>query len=229
MTELDAPRVDSSTPNQEGRLRLGKNNDRITLILCAGLILVVTSACALGLAVSPSPTSQPTRAASPEPTALASPTPVPGTGTLADPAGRLSLQDQTEIRQLISAYFEARYQSFHRLELQNLDGFKAHTPESEAFFTQEEAKLRRMMSTGKANRLGYVRYAYTLDYTAVSVNVASQRATVTLVEGCDVVYQISQDLRPDDPIVSLLRGRKHTIVLEKMDGLWKIVSDTYPV
>jgi len=186
---------------------------------------------------TPSVADQSAQAPTPEPTAHSSPTAVPtavdtiipeaGTQTLPAGGDSLSANDRIEITGRIRAYFDARYRSFQTLELQSLDGFTVQTPESESFLKMEKAKLMAQLGGAKACRLAYSGYEYTLDYKDISVDEASHRVTVSLAEGHDVVYQISDEMRPENPIVSKMRNLAHTIVLERLGGTWKIVSDTY--
>lgn len=52
-------------------------------------------------------------------------------------------------------------------------------------------------------------------------------ATVNLLEGHDVVFEISKELSQSQPIVSTMRNLQHTISLRKVEGQWKIFSDNY--
>jgi hypothetical protein len=79
----------------------------------------------------------------------------------------------------------------------------------------------------KLNKLGYAEYKYFLDFTEILVDASSQTATVSLLEGHDVVFEISKEISQSQPVVSTMRNLKHTIALRKVQGQWKIISDSY--
>ena len=52
-------------------------------------------------------------------------------------------------------------------------------------------------------------------------------ATVSVVEGHDVEFEISREISKAEPVISKMRNLLHSIELRKEDGTWKIVSDNY--
>ena len=78
----------------------------------------------------------------------------------------------------------------------------------------------------KLRKLGYMQYKMFLDFKNF-VFLSSQSAVVTVVEGHDVVFEISKEISKTNPIVSKMRNLQHTIAVSKVEGTWKILSDNY--
>jgi hypothetical protein len=79
----------------------------------------------------------------------------------------------------------------------------------------------------KIHHLKYTQYEYTLDFNDFVYDQDDQRATVHLAEGYNVVFEISEMISKNDPIVSKMRNLQHMITLKKYEDEWKIVSDIY--
>lgn len=50
---------------------------------------------------------------------------------------------------------------------------------------------------------------------------------MSLVEGHDVIFEISEQINKGDPIVSSMRNLQHTVYLHQENGMWKIITDDY--
>lgn len=136
-------------------------------------------------------------------------------------------QEQKEIEEIIKAYFENRYRSFHELKLQDFGELFDKSSSENSFLRSESDKLEVEIHHAQLYHLGYSQYKYYLDYKKISINPSTQIATVSVTEGHDVIFQISEEISGENPIVSVMRNLQHTIALQKRIDGWKIVSDTY--
>jgi hypothetical protein len=66
-----------------------------------------------------------------------------------------------------------------------------------------------------------------LDFREISLDTYAQSATVRVIEGHDLVFDISREISPTQPIVSSMRNLQHLIIMRKVQGVWKVVSDNY--
>lgn len=139
----------------------------------------------------------------------------------ADYLESIDLEEEWRIKQTIEAYFEGRYRAHSSLQLEEIEGLIDDSPQADAFRRSEMDKMEIEIYHAKVNFLRYIAYKFLLDFKEIRVDVANQTATVTLVEGHDVVFEIST------PIVSSMRNLQHIIILRKENAGWKIVSDDY--
>jgi len=109
--------------------------------------------------------------------------------------------EKNEIQRAIEQYFDARYRSFGSLQLEDLSPMTDNSPQSNSFLNSQSDKLKIEIQNAKLNKLGYADYKYFLDFTEILVDTSSQTATVTLLEGHDVVFEISKELSQSQPIV----------------------------
>ena len=135
--------------------------------------------------------------------------------------------EKAEIQSVIEQYFDARYRSFGSLDLEDLSPMMENSPQSSSFLNSESDKLKIEIQHAKLNKLGYAEYKYFLDFTEILVDASSQTATASIFEGHDVVFEISKEISPLQPVVSTMRNLQHTIGLRKVHGQWKIFSDNY--
>jgi len=139
---------------------------------------------------------------------------------------------EQEIKSVIQAYFEIRYQA---LSVEKPDGFRlegfgdlvSDSPEAKTFLETELGKLAIERKHNESNQLLYIEYEYFLDFENITLDASSQNATVSVVEGYAVVVENSEQYSPNDPIVSRMANREHTIMMCREQGQWKIVSDNY--
>lgn len=139
-------------------------------------------------------------------------------------ADRLEIVDPVEKEQItetINAYFDARYRSFNALKLEDFGELVEGSYEGKAFLNSELEKLGIEIYHAKLFGLRYLEYRYFLDFREIHIDQLSQTASVLVVEGHDVVFEVSE------PIVSSMRNRKHVLVLHREKDTWKIVSDAY--
>ncbi|MBN1148415.1 MAG: amidase domain-containing protein, partial [Anaerolineales bacterium] len=116
---------------------------------------------------------------------------------------------------------EARYSSISTLQLGNFNGLIDESLDGNTFLRSELDKLDIEIAHAKLHGLKYSQYKYFLDFREISIDTLSQTANVSVVEGHDVVFEIT------DPVVSSMRNLHHSIALRKDNGAWKIVSDAY--
>lgn len=135
--------------------------------------------------------------------------------------------EREQIKETVTAYFDMRYRSRQNLVLEDFDGLIDNSSEAKQFLNSETTKLDIEVRHAKANDLGYSQYEYFLDFMDFSIDVGSSIATVKVIEGHDVIFEISKKLLPNEPILSSMRNRQHTIVVRKTNGVWKIVTDNY--
>lgn len=143
-----------------------------------------------------------------------------------------SAEEQEALKAIIQAYIEIRYcalsvsnaEAFNQDEFDNL---VSELPEASSFLREEKAKLAVQVKHAELDHLRYVNYRFFLNFRSITVDPATQIATVAVVEGNEVVYEISQELNPTSPIVSRTGGIEHTILLRKEQDGWKIISDSY--
>lgn len=159
-------------------------------------------------------------------------TPLPVTGTPQPGlAERISVEDEELLKKIIQEYFDRRYYAF---SLSNPDGIPdnffddllSDASETSVFLELELAKLRTNLNHFELNNLRYTAYEYFLEYENISFDSFSQTATVLLSKRENIIFETSAMLASGEPIMSS-GGDKHTIVLRKEEGKWKIVSDTY--
>jgi len=138
-----------------------------------------------------------------------------------------NLGEEEKIRTLIQNYFDKRYQS---RKINHAGDFSELTDESfqaYAFIKAETDKLEIEIYNAKLHHLGYTQYKYTLNFLDISIDKQNQRATVSLTEGHDVVFEISEMISRTEPVISSMRNLNHTLTLKKLHNEWKIVSDSY--
>ncbi|KXK15057.1 MAG: hypothetical protein UZ14_CFX002000767 [Chloroflexi bacterium OLB14] len=111
--------------------------------------------------------------------------------------------------------------------MKSLIVFCSKEPEASAFWEDESSKLKVDLKHFELSYGRYIVYEFFLDYKNISIDPIAQKATVSVTLGHRVIHEISILITPDEPTVSGMGGEEHTIVLQKEDGQWKIVSDFY--
>lgn len=130
-------------------------------------------------------------------------------------------KEEAQIKQFIETYFEARYHAHTTLLLESVEELIGDSTKADNFRHAEMDKLEIEFYHAKVNQLRYVEYKYFLEFREISFDEANQTAKVSLIEGHDVVFENSA------PLISTMRNLRHTIVLQKSNDQWKIVSDDY--
>jgi len=138
-----------------------------------------------------------------------------------------NITDDQEIKDLINSYFNFRYTVLSTLTIGDLSYLLSTSNEAQIFLDTEIGKLTIEVKNAEKNQLRYYSYDYSLDFDEIIYDEISQTATAIVIEGNQVIYEISHQASPTDPIVSSLSNLKHTIKLHKEQGEWKIVSDYY--
>lgn len=160
-------------------------------------------------------------------------TPFPVTGTPRPVENEpISKKDQESIKMVIQAYFDRRYYAFSLSNQAGIpdtffDDLLASSPETSNSLELEVAKLRMDLKHCELNHLKFAAYEYFLDYENITYDLSSQQATVSLSKRENIIHEISAFLASGEPIMSRGYNEKHTIVLHREEGQWKIVSDTY--
>ena len=158
------------------------------------------------------------------------------TGTpLTDPDSQgepVSLEQQEELKAVIQAYFEIRYNALSILQpygfrLDSFGDLVSDGVDAKAFLDAELGKLALEVKYAELNRSRYVDYKYFLDFSNFSMDAATQLVTVSVVEDNEIISENSAEGNPVNPLVAQMRGLKHTIVLRQEQDQWKIVSDHY--
>jgi hypothetical protein len=131
----------------------------------------------------------------------------------------ISSVDQT-IKKVINEYFEARYQSINKLKLNDFSALIVDSSVNSKMHKELE-KLDLEIYHADLFQLKYLSYKIYLDFGEVKIDLANKSATVEVVEGCDVVFEISS------PTISKIGNIHHQIDLVNEKGNWKISSDNY--
>ncbi len=158
------------------------------------------------------------------------------TGTpITDPNGQgeaISVEEQEELKTAIQAYFEMRYRALSASRLYSFqpDGFGdlvSDEADAKAFLDAELGKLALEIKYAELNRSRYVDYKYLLNFNNFTMDASTQLVTVSVVEDNETISENSAKGNPANPHVAQMGGLKHTIVMRKEQGKWKIVSDHY--
>lgn len=139
----------------------------------------------------------------------------------------VSPEEQEAIRMVVDSYFALRYRAFSTLQLDSFGDLVSEGADAQDFANSELGKLRVGLRNAELNQLRYKEYQYFLDFQSIGFDPSSGMAAVSVVENHDVIYEISIELDPKQPIVSHLYNLEHTISLRKEKDQWKIVSDDY--
>ncbi len=133
------------------------------------------------------------------------------------PSGEiLSAEVQEELKAIVQSYIEIRYRA---LSVSDSEDYKQNgfgdrvsdAREAEVFVREETAKLAVQIKHAELDDLRYVSYKVFLNFRSVTIDPSTQVATISVIEGNEVVYEISTELNPENPIVSHTAGIKHTI------------------
>lgn len=144
-----------------------------------------------------------------------------------NPAARMSHPEVAAIKDVIAVYFETRYRAHQTFQLGDIMNVVGKTPYAQAFLGRESDKLSMEFHHLKRNQLRYLSYQYSLDFQKITINNGSYQATASVVEGHDVVFEISEKTKSQEPIHSKMRNLHHWVTLQKEGGAWKIQSDQY--
>lgn len=139
-------------------------------------------------------------------------------------ANQLQFVNQVEKEEIIESvkkYFEARYRSHITLQLPDFEDLIAESSLESSFLPLEMEKLEIELYHAKVKQLGYSEAKLILEFFDFQVDEETQTATVSVIEGHDVVFEKYK------PTVSTMRNLQHRITLRKDDNLWKIASDDY--
>ena len=134
---------------------------------------------------------------------------------------------QIELKSVIESYFDARYLAFNTFNLDGLKYLLSNDADEQASLHAELGKLAVETKHIRLNHLRYMNYKVSLDFHSITVDPDTQTAIILVSEGNEVVYELSAEVNPENPIISQTAGIEHTIVLHKEQGQWKIISDTY--
>ena len=125
--------------------------------------------------------------------------------------------ERQQIIDVVTTYFEIRYQSLSRLKLGSFESVFVDA----ASWQDEMRKLEIQIYHAKRNHLRYVWAKFILTFEDIALDSSAQTATVRLLEGHDVIFEVSKST------VSSMRNLEHTISLKKLNGSWVIVDDDY--
>ena len=136
-------------------------------------------------------------------------------------------EEEIKIREVILDYFDRRYDSRMNNQLANFSELTDGSPQADDFLKSESDKLEIEIYNAKTHHLRYIQYKYILDFKEVSIDEENNSAIVALTEGHNVVFEISKMIDKKEPVISKMRNLAHTIILNKTQGRWKIISDNY--
>jgi hypothetical protein len=122
-----------------------------------------------------------------------------------------SAGEDQQIKQVINQYFKARYNSFKTLQLGDFSTLTINTSQ-DSEMQKEFDKLDLEIYHADVFQLRYQSYQYYLDFRNIDIDPTTGKATVDMIEGCDVVFEISA------PSISKMRNQKHTLHLQKENG-----------
>ncbi|HQV92959.1 MAG TPA: amidase domain-containing protein [Anaerolineales bacterium] len=166
-------------------------------------------------------------------TGIVTPTGTPTTGVVSLRESA-SVEQQEELKSVIYAYFDIRYQALSvsqsvNFQVNGFGGLASNRPDARAFLDAELGKLAVEIRRAELYELKYMDYVYFLDFRNFAVDGFTQTALVSVIEEHDVIYEnvAASTLEGEEPIVSHLYNREHAITLRKEDGQWRIVSDDY--
>lgn len=137
------------------------------------------------------------------------------------------LIEENAIREVVQIYFDQRYSSRAVNQIKDIGGLTDGSPQAESFLKSETDKLEIEIHNAKLHFLGYTQYKFTLNFSDIWIDRDNQTATVSVTEGHDVVFEISEMIYKTEPLVSKMRNLEHSIVLNYTQIGWKIVSDNY--
>lgn len=130
--------------------------------------------------------------------------------------------DEQLIRETIQTYFDLYYRSYSTLNVEDFGFLVEESTQGRTFFAFESDKRDIEVYHAKLHRLRYLNYEYFLDIVYIStLDKNTQTISVTVIEGHDVVYEISA------PHVSSLRNLQHVFTMRKTGDVWKIIDDQY--
>lgn len=137
-----------------------------------------------------------------------------------------------EIKQVITDYFEIRYQVLSTSPPDNFQeigfgGVVAKGEEARDFLVTERAKLNVQKKYFEIKKYRYAEYEYSLEYKGISISPTGQSASVSLVKRLNVIRESSLENSPENPRVTGTLSCQHKIQLISKKGKWKIVNDTY--
>ncbi|MEE4195066.1 MAG: hypothetical protein V2J07_07700 [Anaerolineae bacterium] len=243
------------------------NPKRILLFFC--LLLVSLTACAvqaeasaeamptvtiIETPISPTATSSPVPTETAEPQPVTEPTPLPTEESLYPDSPALSEEVIEEIKEVINAYIDLRYQSYVTLAMQDFSSLTSDSEIAQELLQQEIGKLTVELKRKEIYNNRYAEYSLSLEYYSFTPgniendlefnplkdnreeltssdfdghNADNLVVQVVLTENSEFIYQSTMELEPENPTIAGLSGRVHTVILEKNNGQWKIISDYY--
>ncbi|MCP4746202.1 MAG: hypothetical protein GY874_08690 [Desulfobacteraceae bacterium] len=133
----------------------------------------------------------------------------------------MGIEVENDIDAVIKQYFDLKYESLHTLDVKDFSHLLDNNVRAQEFFKDETDKIEIEIANAEKNSLRYLEYKYFIEYESINISQNPEIATVALIEGHDVVFEV----HPDE--VSKMRGLKHTILLRNTDKGWKIITDIY--
>lgn len=132
-----------------------------------------------------------------------------------------------EIKNAVEHYFEIRYRALSAIHQDEPGNLVSRFTDGSPFLKTELDKLEVELQHARQHHLEYSQYKFLLDFTEISIDPATRIVSVSVVEGHDVVFEISKELSKTDPVISSMRNLQHSIKMRKEQNEWRIVSDQY--
>jgi hypothetical protein len=159
------------------------------------------------------------------------PSPLPTQLTVPVTLNPTQTKQQNEIKDVIHAYFDLRYQVLsvsppNDFQINGFGDLVSDGPDARDFLVTEMAKLSVERKWIELNRFGYAKYEYSLTYKDIAIDASAQIATISVLEDFTIVTERAMERNPEKP--SITKGDlTHEIILQNEQGQWKIISDIY--
>ena len=192
---------------------------------------IVQTAVALTQTAMPTVTPPPPTFTSTATVVYPTPSPMPTQLTLPVTLDPIQAKQQEEIKGVIQAYFDLRYQALsisppEDFQINGFGDLVSNGTEAKDFLVTEMAKLAAERKWRDVNRFGYVKYDYSLKYKDIFIDASNQIATISVLDDFTIITERDMELNPKAP--NSERGdQTHEIVLHNEQGQWKIISDIY--
>lgn len=143
-----------------------------------------------------------------------------------------SEKEQELLKAIVHEYVDIRYRALSLsgsgdITQNGFDDLVSDGSESHDFQRKELGKLSVEIKYAQLNQMRYADYEFILNFRDITIDPSTQDATIVVSEENKVVYEISAELNPINPIISQSASIKHIIVLRKNQGQWQIISDVY--
>lgn len=117
--------------------------------------------------------------------------------------------EENEIKKAVENYFELRYRALSTIPSANANNIAEQFSVDSPHIKPELDKLEVEIQHAKQYHLRYSTYNLILEFTEISYNPITQLVSVSVIEGHDVIFEISEELSTTDPVISSMRNLQH--------------------